>query len=86
MAQILGQNGIALLDGGSGDEQVVERQHVPFCRFLAFDLAHQVSRLKRDGMEGHQVDQFLDVSATTLAGLLRLGAIDPVRQFGHRDG
>ena len=85
MAQILGQNRIALLDGSRGDEQVIERRHVSFRRLLALYLFHQVARLERNGMEGHQVDQLLDVLAAALADLRRPGAVDPMHQFGHRD-
>jgi len=62
VAQIFRQDGIALLGGSRGDQQIVERQHIPFRRFLAFDLPNQVSPLECDRMEGHQLDQLVDKS------------------------
>ena len=76
VTEVLGQNSIALLDGSRGDQQVIKRQDVSLRRLLAFDLSDQVCGLERDGMEGNQVDQFLDVLAAALARFRRPGPVD----------
>jgi hypothetical protein len=56
MTDIPSEHRIALLDGCSGDHQVVKRQHVSFSRLLAFDLTNEPRRALSRGMNWNQVD------------------------------
>ena len=51
MPKILYQNGVALLDGRRGNEQVIRWQDIALCRLLAFDLADQKCGLNCDWMK-----------------------------------
>ncbi|MBZ5618392.1 MAG: hypothetical protein LAQ69_06600 [Acidobacteriia bacterium] len=72
MTEILGQDGVALLDSSSGDHKIVERQHISLDRFLPLDLADQERRLSRRGMDGNQIDQFFDVGALESSTIPRM--------------
>jgi hypothetical protein len=54
MTEVVGEDGVTLLDRGRCDQQVIERQDVPFRRFLTFDLPDEPSCRSGYGMHGQQ--------------------------------
>src|SRR5258708_28853192 len=86
MADVAGENRVALLDGGSSYHQVVKGQRVSFRRLRAFDLAHKPCGAISHRMNWHQADQFFDIFAAPLACCWRVRTIDSMDEFGdgHR--
>jgi hypothetical protein len=75
----------AELQGSGRGQQILESDAHSLLGLLAFDAAREFGRLDRHRMHRHVADEFIDESLPALPPLLRLGALDAVRQLdnGH---
>jgi len=85
VANIGGDDSEAELQGGRGDQQILEGSGCALGRQVAFDAPCDSGRLDSNRMHRHVADQFVHERLTALPAFFRSGALDAVGQFhdGH---
>jgi hypothetical protein len=85
VADVTGGDSETELQGGSGDEQVLEGDaYAPGC-LVALNAPGESGRLDGDRMHRHVADEFIDEGLSPLPAFFRSGTLNAVRQFhdGH---
>ena len=84
--QVVGPNRIAQFQGAGSDEEIRQRQNDPLAGLFSANASDDLSRGFSYRMNGNGDLERVEKGATAVAELGRIGAVDPVTDFGNGHG